>query len=234
MSEKLLIAFFYLLIISCDNKDAIKPVTDLKDVSDSSSYALGADLGENLKKQYVELDYDAFLTGLRFGYDEGNVPLLTKDERKDAFQKLQASIRNKQQEQSKENLKLAEEFLEKNKVSDSDIKETPTGLQYRVVREGTGRSPTSMDQVQVHYEGRLLDDTVFDSSYEKDEPAVFRLNRVIKGWTEGLQLMKADAEFEFFIHPKLGYGQRGNQNIPPNSALIFKVELLKIFEKNMK
>ena len=234
MSEKLLIAFFYLLIISCDNKDAIKPVTDLKDVSDSSSYALGADLGENLKKQYVELDYDAFLTGLRFGYDEGNVPLLTKDERKDAFQKLQASIRNKQQEQSKENLKLAEEFLEKNKVSDSDIKETPTGLQYRVVREGTGRSPTSMDQVQVHYEGRLLDDTVFDSSYEKDEPAVFRLNRVIKGWTEGLQLMKAGAEFEFFIHPKLGYGQRGNQNIPPNSALIFKVELLKIFEKNMK
>jgi len=234
MSEKLLIAFFYLLIISCDNKDAIKPVTDLKDVSDSSSYALGVDLGENLKKQYVELDYDAFLTGLRFGYDEGNVPLLTKDERKDAFQKLQASIRNKQQEQSKENLKLAEEFLEKNKISDPDIKETPTGLQYRVVREGTGRSPTSMDQVQVHYEGRLLDDTVFDSSYEKDEPAVFRLNRVIKGWTEGLQLMKAGAEFEFFIHPKLGYGQRGNQNIPPNSALIFKVELLKIFEKNMK
>ena len=234
MSEKLLIAFFYLLIISCDNKDTIKPVTDLKDVSDSSSYALGVDLGENLKKQYVELDYDAFLTGLRFGYDEGNVPLLTKDERKDAFQKLQASIRNKQQEQSKENLKLAEEFLEKNKISDPDIKETPTGLQYRVVREGTGRSPTSMDQVQVHYEGRLLDDTVFDSSYEKDEPAVCRLNRVIKGWTEGLQLMKADAEFEFFIHPKLGYGQRGNQNIPPNSALIFKVELLKIFEKNMK
>ena len=234
MSEKLLIAFFYLLIISCDNKDAIKPVTDLKDVSDSSSYALGADLGENLKKQYVKLDYDSFLTGLRFGYDKGNVPLLTKDERKDAFQKLQASIRNKQQEQSKENLKLAEEFLEKNKISDSDIKETPTGLQYRVVREGTGRSPTSMDQVQVHYEGRLLDDTVFDSSYEKDEPAVFRLNRVIKGWTEGLQLMKAGAEFEFFIHPKLGYGQRGNQNIPPNSALIFKVELLKIFEKNMK
>ena len=137
MSEKLLIAFFYLLIISCDNKDAIKPVTDLKDVSDSSSYALGADLGENLKKQYVELDYDAFLTGLRFGYDKGNVPLLTKDERKDAFQKLQASIRNKQQEQSNENLKLAEEFLEKNKISDSDIKETPTGLQYRVVREGT-------------------------------------------------------------------------------------------------
>ena len=234
MSEKLLIAFFYLLIISCDNKDAIKPVTDLKDVSDSSSYALGADLGENLKKQYVELDYDAFLTGLKFGYDKGNVPLLTKDERKDAFQKLQASIRNKQQGQSKENLKLAEEFLEKNKISDPDIKETPTGLQYRVVREGTGRSPTSMDQVQVHYEGRLLDDTVFDSSYEKDEPAVFRLNRVIKGWTEGLQLMKAGAEFEFFIHPKLGYGQRGNQNVPPNSALIFKVELLKIFEKNMK
>tara|TARA_B100000408_G_scaffold75320_1_gene57563 strand:+ start:251 stop:955 length:705 start_codon:yes stop_codon:yes gene_type:complete len=234
MSEKLLIAFFYLLIISCDNKDAIKPVTDLKDVSDSSSYALGADLGENLKKQYVELDYDAFLTGLRFGYDKGNVPLLTKEERKDAFQKLQASIRNKQQEQSKGNLKLAEEFLEKNKISDPDIKETPTGLQYRVIREGSGGSPTSMDQVQVHYEGRLLDDTIFDSSYEKDEPAVFRLNRVIKGWTEGLQLMTAGAEFEFFIHPKLGYGQRGNQNIPPNSALIFKVELLKIFEKNMK
>ena len=225
---------FSLLITGCENSDAIKPVTHLKDGKDSSSYALGADLGENLKKQYVELDYGAFLTGLKFGYDKDDDPLLSKEERKDAFQVLQASIRNKQQEQSKDNIKVAEAFLEKNKANNPDVKETPTGLQYRVIREGTGKSPTSMDQVQVNYEGHLLDGTVFDSSYEKDEPAVFRLNGVIKGWIEGLQLMKDGAEFEIFIHPKLGFGQRGNQNVPPNSALIFKVELLKVFEKNMK
>ena len=160
MNNNFSFVLFSLLITGCENSDAIKPVTHLKDGKDSSSYALGADLGENLKKQY--------------------------------------------------------------------------GLQYRVIREGTGKSPTSMDQVQVNYEGHLLDGTVFDSSYEKDEPAVFRLNGVIKGWIEGLQLMKVGAEFEFFIHPKLGFGQRGNQNVPPNSALIFKVELLKVFEKNMK
>ena len=207
----------------------------LQDSRDSSSYALGADLGENLKKQYVELDYDAFHTGLKFGYDKDDDPLLTNEERKDAFQKLQASIRSKQQEGFADNLQAAEAFLVENKTNNPDVQETPTRLQYRVIREGSGQSPTTtMDQVRVHYEGRLLDGTIFDSSYEKDEPAVFRLNRVIKGWTEGLQLMKEGAEFEFFIHPNLGFGQRGNQDVPPNSAVVFKVELLKVFEKNIK
>ena len=116
-----------------------------------------------------------------------------------------------------------------------DILETKSGLQYRIVRKGEGKSPdSSSDQVRVNYEGKLVDGTIFDSSYEKGEPFVTRLNRVIKGWTEGIQLMNEGSEYEFFIHPRLAYGPRPNNNIPANSVLIFKVELQKVFEKNIK
>ena len=104
-------------------------------------------------------------------------------------------------------------------------------MQYRILKEGTGSSPSSADKVRVHYVGKLLDGTVFDSSVERGEPSEFGLNQVIRGWTEGLQLMKQGAKYEFFIHPKIAYGSRPRPKIPGNSLLIFEVELLDILPK---
>ena len=148
---------------------------------------------------------------------------------------MQDRMRFKQETESTQALEKAERFLKDNKSQNKDILETKSGLQYRVVKKGKGKSPdASSDQVRVNYEGKLVDGTIFDSSYEKGEPFVTRLNRVIKGWTEGIQLMSEGSEYEFFIHPRLAYGPRRNNNIPANSVLIFKVELQKVFEKNIK
>ena len=144
---------------------------------------------------------------------------------------LQKHIKEKAQEEGKNNLAAADEFLDKNKNENPDVKETPTGLQYRVLKEGEGNSPGKTDRVKVHYAGRLIDGTEFDSSIKREEPSSFGLNQVIKGWTEGLQLMKVGSKFEFFIHPKIAYGTRPKPNIPSNSLLIFEVELLEIEEK---
>ena len=148
---------------------------------------------------------------------------------------MQDRMRVKQQAEASKALEKAENFLKGKKDKSNDILVTKSGLQYRIIKKGSGKSPdSSSDQVRVHYEGKLLDGTIFDSSYEKGEPFVTRLNRVIKGWTEGIQLMKEGSEYEFFIHPKLAYGERRNNNIPSNSVLLFKVELEKVFEKNIK
>jgi FKBP-type peptidyl-prolyl cis-trans isomerase FklB len=177
---------------------------------------------------------NAFLGGFKNGYDK-RTHLLTTNERKQLFKTMQDRMRAKQQAESKKALEKAETFLKDNKNQNKDILETKSGLQYRVVRKGKGKSPDSAaDQVRVNYEGKLVDGTIFDSSYEKGEPFVTRLNRVIKGWTEGIQLMNEGSEYEFFIHPRLAYGPRPNNNIPANSVLIFKVELQKVFEKNIK
>jgi len=143
---------------------------------------------------------------------------------------LQQLIRDKATETTRDNLEEANAFLEKNKVENTDVKETPTGLQYRVLRKGGGNSPSAKDRVKVHYAGRLLNGQEFDSSIARGNPAEFTLDRVIKGWTEGLQLMKEGDKFEFFIHPRLGYGSRSTPKIPGNSCLIFEVELIEILE----
>ena len=119
------------------------------------------------------------------------------------------------------------DFLEKNKTQ-AGVKATASGLQYKVIKEGQGKSPSSSDQVEVHYKGTLISGEEFDSSYKRGRPAQFRLNQVIAGWTEGLQLMKEGAEFEFYIPSELAYGDRNLPGIPANSTLIFKVELIKV------
>ena len=120
-----------------------------------------------------------------------------------------------------------EDFLAENGKKE-EVTTTESGLQYEVLEEGDGAQPTRQDQVTVHYKGELLDGTVFDSSYDRGEPATFPLNRVIPGWTEGVQLMKVGAKYKFYIPPELGYGSRDQGKIPPNSTLIFQVELLSI------
>ena len=234
------ILFFNIAILivmfSCqsETENAHMPIKNFSNSKDSMSYSIGADIGDNLINQNVDIDYDAFITGLKNGYEKKE-HLLTMQDRKGLFKSLQKKMRGRQQIESQKSLSEAETFLKKNKVENTGVIETNSGLQYRIIKEGAGKSPDSaLDQVRVHYEGKLTDGTIFDSSYEKGEPFVTRLDRVIKGWTEGVQLMKEGSEYEFFIHPRLGYGGRRNNNIPPNSVLIFKVELQKVFDKNIK
>ena len=110
----------------------------------------------------------------------------------------------------------------------SGVKTTASGLQYQVLTQGSGKSPKATDKVKVHYEGRLIDGTIFDSSYKRGEPVTFPLNQVIKGWTEGLQLMKEGGKYRLFVPANLGYGEAGNADIEPNSVLIFDIELLQV------
>ena len=147
---------------------------------------------------------------------------------------VMASCANKQTEttdtQVAEDTVVVEEVVEQQAVfvDTTGYTTTASGLKYKVVKEGTGAMPKAEDTVEVHYTGKLLDGTVFDSSVERGEPAIFPLNRVIPGWTEGLQLMKEGAKYEFFIPPYLAYGERGTGSIGPNATLYFEVELFKV------
>ena len=218
-------------IIGCGNETKQKSISTLSTFKDSTSYALGADLGSNLKQQGVEIDYDVFMAGITDAMLDGDLVKLDQKQRRAVMASLQQNIRDKAKEEGVTNLKKADEFLDKNKADNSDVRETPTGLQYRVLREGDGDSPVAEDRVKVHYAGKLIDGTEFDSSYERGDPTEFGLNQVIKGWTEGLQLMKVGAKYEFFIHPNIAYGARPRPTIPANSVLIFEVELLDIVTK---
>jgi len=221
-----------LFLLGCDNQTSRKSVSKLTTFEDSTSYSIGADLGSNLKRQNVGVDYDVFLAGLIDGMElpEEDAKLNQK-ERREIMSTLQNRIREKEKNQGGTNLQAAEEFLAKNKKENPDVKETPTGLQYRVLKEGDGVIPQKEDRVKVHYVGRLMDGTQFDSSIDRGEPTEFGLNQVIKGWTEGLQLMKVGSKYEFFIHPKIAYGPRARPQIPANSLLVFEVELLDVIEK---
>ena len=221
-----------LFLLGCDNQTSRKSVSKLTTFEDSTSYSIGADLGSNLKRQNVGVDYDVFLAGLIDGMElpEEDAKLNQK-ERREIMSTLQNRIREKEKNQGGTNLQAAEEFLAKNKKENPDVKETPTGLQYRVLKEGDGVIPQKEDRVKVHYVGRLMDGTQFDSSIDRGEPTEFGLNQVIKGWTEGLQLMKVGSKYEFFIHPKIAYGPRARPQIPAHSLLVFEVELLDVIGK---
>ena len=225
----LFFTFLVFAIVNCSNEQISKSLSTLSSFKDSTSYALGADLGENLKKQNVEIDYDVFMAGLTDGMETGLIKLDQK-QRRMVMASLQRKLREKADSEGKKNLILADQFLKNNKEKEN-IKETPTGLQYRIIKEGKGSSPKREDRVKVHYVGKLMDGTEFDSSIKRGEPSEFGLTQVIKGWTEGLQLMKLGAKYEFFIHPKIAYGSRARPTIPANSLLIFEVELLEIIGK---
>ena len=230
--QHILTSLLILFIFACgsDSKSKPKSVSTLSTFMDSTSYSLGADLGENLKRQQVEIDYDVFMSGLMDGMETEMVKL-DQGQRRAVMASLQKNIREKSKKEGEANLKIADEFLDNNIKENPDIKETPTGLQYRVLVEGNGESPKKTDRVKVHYVGKLMDGSEFDSSIERGEPTEFALNQVIKGWTEGLQLMKVGSKYEFFIHPNIAYGQRARPKIPANSVLIFEVELLDIVSK---
>lgn len=208
---------------------------ELKDEKAKVSYSIGLDIGSTFKKQKMDVDLDVLLAGLRDGMGDGK-PLMTEEEVRETMTAYSASMREKQAEQQKEeatkNLAKAEKFLAENK-SKEGVKTTASGLQYKVEKEGSGEAPKEDNLVVVHYRGTLIDGKEFDSSYKRNEAATFPVNRVIKGWTEALQLMKPGSKYKLFIPPNLAYGERGaGQDIGPNEALIFDVELIEVRPPN--
>lgn len=192
------------------------------------SYAWGLAMGRQLQGMGMkELNVKDFSDGVASVFEQKE-PAMSPEE----AQKLIQDYLNDLQQKAEEAAKAAgTAFLKENKQN-PNVKETSTGLQYVVEKEGTGAQPTAEDEVTVHYTGRLLDGTVFDSSVNRGEPATFPLNRVILGWTEGVQLMKEGAKYTFFIPSDLAYGPQGIPGaIPPHSTLIFDVELIKVVKK---
>jgi len=158
---------------------------------------------------------------------KGKESSISPGEAQEVMMNLQMGMQAKMMKSAEENKARGDEYLTANKAREG-VKSTASGLQYRVIKEGSGRKPRATDVVTVHYSGKLIDGTEFDSSYKRNQPATFKLNEVIKGWTEGLQLMKAGSKYELVIPSDLGYGPRSNQKIPGGSVLIFEVELVSI------
>ena len=200
--------------------------SQLKDTKDKASYSIGLNIGTNLKRQNVELNTDALMTGLKDGIS-GQKPLLNEQEVREAMLALQKDMQQKQEAAAQKNAKDGVKFLADNKAK-AGVKATASGLQYKVEKDGKGAQPKADDTVTVNYRGTLIDGTEFDSSYKRGQPATFPVNGVIKGWTEALQLMKAGSKYQLFIPADLAYGPAGRPTIPPNSTLIFEVELLDV------
>lgn len=188
------------------------------------SYALGYEVAHQTPP---ELDINSFITGVRDGHAR-NEAAYNEEELQAAYEQFQKDMQQKQLDDAKKAQASSDSFLTENGKKPG-VKTTASGLQYLVTKEGTGKPPAADSMVKVHYTGKLVDGTVFDSSVERGEPIEFPLNQVIPGWTEGLQLMKEGGKATFYIPSQLGYGQQGVPGtIPPNSTLIFDVELIEV------
>lgn len=215
-----------LAIAGCKTSNSVNVRIDqLNNQQDSLSYALGVSISQNLKDQGVgELNYAVVAYALEDQWVD--VSMMTPEDAEEYIRKAFTKMRaEKEQEAKREGL----EFLEQNQGKEG-VQTSATGLQYKILKEGDGPNPVASDEVTVHYEGRLIDGTVFDSSYERGEPATFPLGNVIPGWTEGLQYIKKGGKAELYIPSDLGYGSRQapGGKIPPYSTLIFVVELIEI------
>jgi len=217
-------------------KTSTLKMVGLKSALDSTSYAFGTSIGAGLKTTGLStLNYEVLLKGLKDAFTGGKV-ILTQQQAQQCINEALAkasSVKNKAEEAANKIkyapiMKEGQDFLEQNKKR-AGVQTTASGLQYEVLTAGTGVKPQATDSVLVHYKGTLLNGKQFDSSYDRGEPISFPLNRVIPGWTEGVQLMPAGSKYKFFIPYNLAYGERGaGQDIPPYSTLIFEVELLKV------
>ena len=217
-------------------KPAPTPVA-YKTEADKLSYTFGSQFAQSMKAQGVELNLAIFTHGFQ-DVLAGKSLALTLQQQREVMIAFRARLRAKQLVQQQvqaqvlqidpgKNIQESKAFLEQN-AKKPGITTTPSGLQYRIIKEGTGKIPTANNSVKTHYRGTLINGTEFDSSYKRNQPATFGVRGVIKGWTEALQLMKVGAKWELFIPAKLAYGSRGRPSIPANSALIFEIELLEI------
>jgi len=203
----------------------------LKTEKEKLSYSIGMEIGSNLKRQAIDVEVDLLLKGLKDGFSGGKT-LLSPEEVRNVLTTFQKEMMAKQKEEARvlgeKNKKEGEAFLAENKKKPGVVT-LPSGLQYKVIKAGTGKKPKATDTVKTHYRGTLLDGTEFDSSYRRGGPATFPVKGVIPGWTEALQLMEEGAKWQLFIPPHLAYGERGaGPVIGPNATLIFEVELISV------
>lgn len=240
-----------LCLVACQapNKSADKPAegdktaapagkitkASLKTDADKLNYAVGVEIGKNVKRNGLPLNDAIFMKGIHDGAEEAE-PLLTEEEMREAktnHSKAQREQRKKEREEAgKKNKEEGEKFLAENKTKEGVVT-TESGLQYKIITEGKGEKPAETDRVKVNYKGTLIDGTEFDSSYKRGKPASFSVNRVVKGWTEALQLMPVGSKWQVFIPSDLGYGERGaGAKIGPNSVLIFEMELVEIVKQD--
>jgi len=233
--KRKLIVMTAVLFSSLGHSDEIEKKAEQgepKDVKDQISYAIGVNIGRNLNQSKIEVNFDNFLLGVKDG-QVNKLSLMTDEEIAKVMADLQKEMVEKHQVEMKakgaKNLAEQEKFLLANKKK-KGVVTLPSGLQYRVIKKGEGDSPKLTDKVNVHYRGKLLDGTEFDSSYARNKTANFSLGHVIPAWTEALQLMKPGAKYELFVPSKLAYKEHGlpNGTIGPNAALVFEIELFDV------
>ena len=204
---------------------------EVKSDKEVFSYSLGMNLGGNLKRESVEVDTELLVRGFKDSYGGGKTILTEEEARKSImdFQKAQMAKRAETMKKlSEKNKADGEKFLAENAKKEG-VKSLPSGLQFKEITPGKGKTPKATDTVTTQYKGTLIDGTEFDSSYKRGEPATFPVSGVIAGWTEALQLMKEGAKWQLFIPPNLAYGERGaGSDIGPNATLIFEVELISV------
>jgi FKBP-type peptidyl-prolyl cis-trans isomerase FklB len=227
MKLRLIVILGFLFLVS---QAHAQETSLLKNQKDKVSYIIGMDIGNNLKKQSIDVDPNILAKGVKDALS-GAKPLLAEKEIQETMGAFQKEMMAKRQEVAKQNKKDGETFLADNKKKEG-VKTLPSGLQYKVIKAGTGKKPKSTDTVTVHYRGTLINGTEFDSSYKRGQSVSFQVSGVIPGWTEALQLMEEGAKWQLFIPSNLAYGERGAGGaIGPNATLIFEVELVSIQER---
>jgi FKBP-type peptidyl-prolyl cis-trans isomerase FklB len=213
-----------LLVGVCSAGDKL----DLKDEKVRLNYIVGYQVGGDLKRRGIEINREVLLKGVQDAVS-ANESLMTQKEMSVTLVDLQKKVtvveKRRKQEEAEKNLAQGEAYLAENGKK-FGVVTLPSGFQYKVLREGSGKTPGVKDTVTVHYRGTLIDGTEFDSSYSRKEPAVFRTDHVIEGWKKALRLMKTGSKWVVFIPPNLAYGERGAGRIGPNSTLIFDIELI--------
>ena len=214
---------FVLPFVQAEDSAGVALDTDQKRMS----YAIGLTTAQSIVRQGVVLDLNTFMVGVADAMD-GSKPRLTQEEFKTALDKASSSVNESLKNRAKTNLEAGQAFMQEN-AKKAGVTALSNGIQYKELRKGTGDHPKASDTVKVHYEGQLIDGTVFDSSKERGEPATFPLKGVIEGWQEILPLMSVGARWQVVIPPKLAYGVRGaGGSIGPNETLVFEIELLEI------
>jgi FKBP-type peptidyl-prolyl cis-trans isomerase FklB len=215
-----------LLSTNCLGADGL----ELKDQKDKESYSLGYQFGQSLKHQGLAVNLEVYTAGIRDALS-GAKPQLSQEEVNKTVSEIQSRVmaarQKEMQAMADKNLSEGKAFLEANRDKEG-VKTLSSGLQYKVLTEGSGKTPKATDEVTANYRGALIDGTEFESSYRRGKPLTFKVNGVIRGWSEALQLMKEGSRWQLFIPPDLAYGERGTGPIPPNSTLIFEIELISV------
>lgn len=219
-----------ILFSGCQKQERSR-LTSLESRRDSVSYAIGLNIGANMLRDSVEINPDPLVQGIADAASDSSSRLLNENQVQSVIMSYQEELTQKHLanvgKQAEANRQKEQQFLEENK-NKPGVVTLASGLQYKVIKEGTGAKPVQGNQVTAHYRGTLIDGSEFDSSYKRGEPSTFRLNNVIAGWTEALQLMKVGSKWELYIPAHLAYGEQGSGPIGPNQTLIFELELVGI------